>query len=205
MTAVRKYRALTDLDLVREIQAGRTDLFAELVERHQGRVYAVAYGILGDRQAARDIAQEAFVVAYRRLETFRGESQLWSWLYTVTRRLALHEVKRVRRRPDLTLDEAIGHEEGGTTRLEMVESGGESAEERAERGDVSRYVRDALESLGEKHREVLVLRHFEDLSYKEIAERLDIPEGTVMSRLWHARRKVVAALGEDVDWLAQVC
>ncbi len=205
MTAVRKYRALTDLELVREIQAGRTDLFAELVERHQGRVYAVAYGILGDRQAARDIAQEAFVVAYRRLETFRGESQLWSWLYTVTRRLALHELKRVRRRPDLTLDESVGRDEGGTTRLEMLESDDEGAQERVERGDVSRFVREALATLGQKHREILVLRHFEDLSYKEIAERLDIPEGTVMSRLWHARRKITAALGEDVDWLSQVC
>jgi RNA polymerase sigma-70 factor (ECF subfamily) len=205
MTAVRKYRALTDNQLVQEIQAGRTDLFAELVERNQSRVYAVAYSILGDRQAARDIAQETFVVAYRRLETFRGESQLWSWLYTVTRRLALHELRRVYRRPDLTLDEPIGHDEGGTTRLEMVESDLEGAQERVERDDVSRRVREALRALGDKHREILVLRHFEDLSYKEIAERLGIPEGTVMSRLWHARRKVVTALGEDVDWLRQVC
>ncbi len=205
MNAVRQYRALTDLELVREIQAGRTDLFAELVERNQSRVYAVAYGILGDRQAARDIAQEAFVVAFRRLETFRGESQLWSWLYTVTRRLALHELKRVHRRPDLTLDEPLGREGDGVTRLEMIESDTEGAEQRAERGDVARLVHDALETLGAKHREILVLRHFEDLSYKEIAERLGIPEGTVMSRLWHARRKVAAALGEDVDWLAQVC
>lgn len=206
MAAVREYRSLSDVEIVRLVQAGRTDLFAELVERNQSRLYAVAYSILGDRQAARDVTQEAFIVAFRRLETFRGESQLWSWLYTITRRLALHELKRDFRRPDLVLDEPVGRDESsGATRLDLIGDESEGQEARAERGDVAAVVRVALEALGAKHREILVLRHFEDLSYKEISERLGIPEGTVMSRLWHARRKITVALGEDVDWLAESC
>ncbi len=206
MNAVREYRGLTDIEIVRLVQAGRTELFAELVERNQARLYAVAYGILGDRQTARDITQEAFIVAFRRLETFRGESQLWSWLYTITRRLALHELKRDVRRPDLVLDEPVGRDEtSGTTRLDLIGDESEGQEARAERGDVAATVRVALETLGAKHREILILRHFEDLSYKEISQRLGIPEGTVMSRLWHARRKITVALGEDVEWLERSC
>ena len=199
MAAVREFRALTDIELVGAVLAGRTDLFSILVERNQSRVYAVAYGILRDRQAATEVAQEAFIVAFRRLEGFRGDSQLWSWLYTITRRLALHEVKRGARRPELSLDEpALRDEAGSASRLDLVEAELEEPEARIERRELREELAEAMQSLPVRHREILVLRHFEDLSYKEIAERLSIPEGTVMSRLFHARKKMALALaGSD--------
>ena len=202
MTAVREFRALTDIELVGKVLAGRTDLFSLLVERNQSRVYAVAYGILRDRQAATEVCQEAFIVAFRRLEGFRGDSQLWSWLYTITRRLALHEVKRQARRPDLSLDEPARRDErGGATRLDLVEAASEEPEERIERRELRERLAEAMQSLPARHREILVLRHFEELSYKEIAARLGIPEGTVMSRLFHARKKMAVAL-EGSDFAA---
>jgi RNA polymerase sigma-70 factor (ECF subfamily) len=199
MAAVREFRALTDIELVGMVLAGRTDLFSLLVERNQSRVYAVAYGILRDRQAATEVCQETFIVAFRRLEGFRGDSQLWSWLYTIARRLALHEVKRVARRPELSLDEpALRNETGSASRLDLVEAEVEEPEERIERRELREQLAEAMQSLPARHREILVLRHFEELSYKEIAERLDIPEGTVMSRLFHARKKMAVALaGSD--------
>ena len=199
MAAVREFRALTDIELVGKVLAGRTDLFSVLVERNQSRVYAVAYGILRDPQAATEVAQEAFIVAFRRLEGFRGDSQLWSWLYTITRRLALHEVKRSARRPELTLDEpALRDEAGSASRLDLVEAEVEEPEARIERKELREELAAAMQTLPARHREILVLRHFEELSYKEIAGRLGIPEGTVMSRLFHARKKMALALaGSD--------
>jgi RNA polymerase sigma-70 factor, ECF subfamily len=197
MAAVREFRALTDIELVGEVLAGRTDLFSILVERNQSKVYAVAYGILREPQAATEVAQEAFIVAFRRLEGFRGESQLWSWLYTITRRLALHEAKRATRRPELTLDEpSIREDSGSATRLDLVVSKEEEADEFVARRELREQLAEAMEELPNKHREILVLRHFEDLSYKEISERLAIPEGTVMSRLFHARKKMAIALSQ---------
>ena len=156
-----------DEQIVRRVMAGETDAYAALVERYQKPVYNVALRMLQDRDDAEDAAQAAFVKAYEGLGSFDFRYRFFSWLY----RIAVNEaLNALRRKKNLEpLDQNLREPEGG------------SGEELAER------IQDSLMELTVDQRAVIVLRHFQDLSYDEIAEVLEISVKKVKSRLFSAR------------------
>jgi RNA polymerase sigma-70 factor, ECF subfamily len=162
--------------LVRAARDGDRGAFMQLVRLHQAGVRAFAHGLLGDRVLAEDIAQEAFLRAWRGLATFRGDAAFATWLYTITRRVALDEV----RRPAL--------------RTVPVQEAAALADRRAAdpvaRGDLER----ALGALEPAQREAFLLVVVLGLSYQEVGGMIGCPAGTVASRVFRARTRLAAAL-----------
>ncbi len=187
-----------DLALVQRVRTGEKDAFRALVVRYQRKVYAVALGIVKDPDLAWDVAQEAFVRVHRSLADFKGDSAFSTWLFRIATHLAIDAVRKERTsRKDDVDDVSEADLEGGgegilATRL------GTDPRQNALRRELAQKLQEALATLPEKHRTILVLREVEGLSYEELAERLEIHKGTVMSRLFHARKKMQAALREYV-------
>lgn len=185
-----------DLALVQQVRAGEKDAFRALVVRYQRKVYAVALGIVKDPDLAWDVAQEAFVRVHRSLGDFKGDSAFSTWLFRIATHLAIDSVRKERasRKEDVDEVREADLEGGGegilATRL------GTDPRQNVLRRELAEKIQEALATLPEKHRTILVLREVEGLSYEELAERLGIHKGTVMSRLFHARKKMQAALRE---------
>jgi RNA polymerase sigma-70 factor (ECF subfamily) len=167
--------------VVERCLGGDTAAFRTLVERYQRVLFTVAVRMLGDADAATDAAQDAFVSAYRKLQTYDRGHKFFSWLY----RILVNECLNVRRSRRL---------------MEPLDAGmasGDSPHRTAERAELRTGVRLALRRLTPANREVIVLRHYAGLSYVEMAEALGVPEKTVKSRLYSARQR----LGEDLlNW-----
>ncbi len=183
-----------DRSLVSRARAGEADAFRALVVRYQRKVYALALGIVRDPDLAWDVAQETFVRVHGHLAEFEGKSAFGTWVFRIATHLAIDAVRKERtgRREEMDdVDEAAVAEAGEG----ILSTGlGNDPRESALRRELAGKMTEALESLPEKHRTILVLREVEGLSYEELAERLGIHKGTVMSRLFHARRKMQAAL-----------
>ncbi len=185
-----------ELSLLERARSGESEAFRTLVVRHQRKVYAVALGIVKDRDLAWDVSQEAFVRVHQNLSTFKGESSFSTWVLRITTHLAIDAVRRERSSTKDDVDDVREGdlEEGGegilATRL------GTNPHENAVRREMAGKIQEALAQLPEKHRTILVLREVEGLSYEELAGRLGIHKGTVMSRLFHARKKMQGLLRE---------
>jgi RNA polymerase sigma-70 factor (ECF subfamily) len=173
------HEANSDARLVEAALRGDRDAFGDLVGRYQDRLFNTLLRIAGSREDAADAAQDAFVQAYLKLESFRGDSQFFTWLYRIAMNVALS--RRRRRRPMESLDAAkscAGEEP-------MDASAG--PDDRMLAHERARQVQAALADLGEGHRKILVLRELEGCSYEVIADILELPVGTVRSRLFRAR------------------
>jgi len=160
--------------------------FGKLVERYQRRVYALAYGILRNREDAWDVSQEAFVKAYKNLSTWHGESAFYTWLYRITYNFALDTLRAKGRRGTVAIDESMPESDLNLDHIAQPEHPGAAVDRR----ELAEVVSAAMAKLTEKHRAIIVLREIEGLSYEEMAEVLKISKGTVMSRLFHARRNL---------------
>jgi RNA polymerase sigma-70 factor (ECF subfamily) len=162
---------------------GDASAFEPLVTRYQRVLFTVALRLLGNADDARDATQNTFVRAYVRLDTFDPSRRFFSWIY----RIAVNESLNLRRaqRPHEPLPATLETSDGAMDRLEARE--------------LSERVQAALMTLSPEHREVVVMRHFADLSYDEIADTLDIPAKTVKSRLFSARQRLapLLAVGEE--------
>lgn len=170
----------SDAELVRRSQAGDTEAFDQLVRRHQARTISIAYGVLGDLDAAHDAAQEAFVAAWRALGQFQGQAAFGTWLYRILRNVCLDIIRKRRMRAELALDAGETYDVGPADAAP-----GPLAE--AELDERCALVRRALASLAPHHRELLVLFDIEGMSYQEMCEVVGLPMGTVKSRLNRAR------------------
>jgi RNA polymerase sigma-70 factor, ECF subfamily len=178
---------MEDHQLVERSRAGDVAAFEELVKRHQSRAYAIAYRLLGNREDAQEVAQDAFARAYFGLAGFRGTAQFRTWLYRIVVNLAT-DLRR-RRRPEVTEEKAV---------LQAA-SVGENPVESLERQELRQRVTTAIEGLPPDLKTVVLLREFEGLSYAEIARVIRRPIGTVMSRLFHARRRLQDSLKLSVE------
>lgn len=166
-----------DLDLVARARKGDLDAFGELVSRHQGGLVRYLTHMVSNASDAEDVAQEALLRAYRALKDFRGQSAFKTWLYQIATNAARTQLdKRRTRREDQTDDVA-----------EMEIGSGEQVERRIVAHD---QLRRALAELPDEWREAVVLRDIEGLEYREIAEMLDIPIGTVESRIFRGRQRL---------------
>jgi RNA polymerase sigma-70 factor (ECF subfamily) len=183
-----------DLPLVSRAKAGDADAFRALVVRYQRKVYALSLGVVKDPDLAWDVAQETFVRVHGHLAEFEGKSSFSTWIFRIATHLAIDAVRRERRSQKDPVDEVneASLAEGGEGILGTAL--GNDPRENVLRRELAGKLSEALATLPEKHRTILVLRELEGLSYEELADRLGIHKGTVMSRLFHARKKMQAAL-----------
>ena len=185
-----------DLALVESAKAGDAGAFKALVIRYQRKVYAVALGIVKDPDLAWDVAQEAFVRVHQHLGEFKGDSAFSTWLFRIGTHLAIDSVRKERQSQKDDLDDVRESDLIGGGEGILSTSLGADPSENALRRELAGKMEAALGTLPVIHREILVLRELEGLSYEELAARLGIQKGTVMSRLFHARKKMQAALAE---------
>jgi RNA polymerase sigma-70 factor (ECF subfamily) len=178
----------SDMALVRRAQSGDRDAFGLLVERYMRRAYFAALSLVGSREDALDLSQEAFARAYRSRGTIDPERPFYAWLYQILRRLCFNFLRDRRTRRQTLEASASWLADDAAYR-----SGPDPAEALA-REERRRLVGAAIEGLPAREREVLALKEFEGLTYKEIASLVSVPIGTVMSRLYAARQRLAQAL-----------
>lgn len=185
--------------LIQQCQKGDTGAFRLLVERYENRIYALACSIIGDRETAREAAQDTFVRAYRALPKFEGKSSFYTWLYRIATNVCLNVVQRENRRLDnVSLDALQETYDIAPDRF----FGAETPESDIERIDLRNKIQRVLNRLSPDHRAVVVLKDIEDMSQEEIAETLGISIGTVKSRLFRAREHLRDLLHPlYADWM----
>ena len=183
-----------DLDLVRDARNGSQSAFQKLVTNYYQMVYVVAFGILNHSEAARDTAQEVFLKVFRELGKFEGKSKFKTWLYRIAVNAAIDEGRKKRPLESLDGGDDLEDEKPVITPVDHAPGPRDLAYQSELREAIAR----ALEGLSSDHRAVLVLREFQDLSYEEIAETLQIEVGTVMSRLFYARKKLAEILSSKM-------
>lgn len=180
--------------LMEAARNGDARAFRTLVEAHQARLFAVAYGMLRDRDDAMDAVQDAFIKAHKKLAEFEGSAAFSTWLYRICVNLCIDKKRAETRRRKVDLDDALAtHKEEDTLYADAGIGGrlsGSNPLRTVSDKELGTEIGRALSGLSEDHRSILLLREVEGMSYEEIAEALEIPRGTVMSRLFHARRNM---------------
>jgi RNA polymerase sigma-70 factor (ECF subfamily) len=188
-----------DAEAVARARRGDHGAFRVLVERYQGRAHGLALRVLRDEEQARDVVQDAFLKAYGSLERFEGRSSFYTWLYRIVMNLCLDRKRRAKGAREVEWQDE--HAEGEDA---AAASAGPAPDELAYGGELRAALARALAALPEDAKRTLELREIDGLSYQEIAGLLAIPKGTVMSRLFYARRKLAAALrAEGVEAFAE--
>ena len=188
------YTSTTDETLVLAARRGDLAAFEELVARHRDRIYARAFSMTRNEQEAIDLSQEAWIKGWQRLEQFQGDSSFTTWMTRIVINLCLDHLRKQKRHRTDSI-EAMEDESGGVERQLPVEI--VNPTEGLERGELRRKIDGALERLSAEHRTVLVLHAFEEMDYKTIAKTIGCSMGTVMSRLFYARRKLASLLAEE--------
>ena len=161
--------------------------FEGLILANSGRAYRTAYRLLGNVEDAFDLCQEAFLRAYQNIHRFDENRPFYPWLYSILKNLCLNFLKRKRKQSAVVRNPELWERTFAASLPGPAEQMLKSEE--------VRRLREAIDGLSENHRQALIMKHFDNLSYAEMAELLSIPIGTVMSRLYHARKK----LGEIYD------
>lgn len=195
---------VTDAELVAAMQRGDTRSFTTLVTRYQDKIYGLCLRQLGEPQLAQDVAQDVFLAAYRALPNFRGEARFSTWLYRIAvnhcKNRRLHGRRRHRDAHE-PLEGNYADEDGQGRQLPSPEPGADAAQHQLE---AAKHVHTALASLDDEQRQIVLLRDVDDMDYEQIAEILDVPRGTVKSRLHRARtelaRQLQRYLGADDVW-----
>ena len=187
------YSSAEDAALVRAAQKGDTDAFEELVARHRDKIYARAFSMMRTEEEAIDLSQEAWVKGWQRLAQFQGDSSFATWITRIVINLCLDELRKQKRRRTESIEE-MDEESGGVERQMPVVT--TNPTERLERGELRQRIDQALAQMSNEHRTVLVLHEFEEMEYKEIAKAMGCSIGTVMSRLFYARRKLASLLSD---------
>ena len=183
--------ALNDEKLVRSAQRGDMDAFEELVARHRDKIYARAFSMMRSEDDAMDVSQEAWVKGWQRLKQFQGESSFVTWMTRIVINLCLDQLRKQKRQKAESIEQ-LADDSGGVERQMPVVT--TNPTEGLERRELRARIDRALTQLSYEHRTVLILHEFEELEYKEIAKRMQCSIGTVMSRLFYARRRMANLL-----------
>ena len=183
-----------DKQLVEAARQGDATAFRELVQRHQRRAYAVALGMVHDPDDARDVCQEAFLKVHKNLATFEGEAQFFTWLYRIVANLCIDHLRK-RRGMKVEFDDALANDDPDEAGISPQRTGFDPARALADK-ELRAQIMAALDKLSPAHRSVLVMREVDGLSYQEMADLMKCSIGTIMSRLFHARKKMQMMLLE---------
>ncbi len=186
-TMERGIHSASDRDVVEQVLAGNVDAFSVLVKRYQDRIYSAALNYVSSPEDAVDIAQETFVKAYSKLRTFDSASAFYTWLYRIAINTAIDHLRKRKSRPADSLDDDKFTEIGFEPETKDPTSDPERV---LARNEQARMLRQAISSLSEKLRSVVVLHDVEGLSQEEVAEILKVPVGTVKSRVSRARAEL---------------
>lgn len=185
--------------LVDRFKNGDAAAYEEMVNRYWGRIFAMVFQLLKNRQDAEEVTQDAFVRAHRGLENFRGDSSFSTWLFQIATNLARNKYWywwRRKRGSTLSLEETFVAEGEGTL-LDIFPAEGETPTDAAVTQEFVDRVSECMASLNPRHREILELRNIRNLSYEEISDLLGISIGTVKSRIARARESLKSSMGVD--------
>ena len=191
---------MTEQELIGAARQGDEGAFEELVRQYEKRVYHLALRMCGDQEDAWEIAQEAFLSVWRGLRFFRGESAFSTWVYRLTSNAAIDYLRRQNRQKAL---EGVSLDDQET--LTEPQDHSPSPQQQAELGELRENLQEGLMALSAEHRQVLLLRELQGLSYEEIGRELDLDLGTVKSRIARGReklRKILLASGNFSGWLS---
>ena len=182
-----------DLELVARSQAGDTSAFNELVTRYRNRTYAMIYNMVRNEQDAWDLAQDGFLKAWKSIGKFRGQSSFYTWLYRIVMNVTIDSLRRKHIEGGTEFDDQIG--------LQHIAPGAATAPkselapaDRMSDKEIRQRIDEAIARLSPEHRTAIVMREIDGLEYTEIAEQMGCSLGTVMSRLFYARKKLQAML-----------
>jgi len=185
------HKSTADDRLVAFAKQGDTEAFQELVFRHRDKIYARAFLMMRNEDEAMDLSQEAWVKSWQRLAQFQGDSSFATWITRIVINLCLDELRRQKKVRAESIED-LQEEAGGVERQMPVEWNNPT--EGLEKDELRRRIDAAMDKLSPAHRAVLMLHEFDGLEYKEIAKRIGISIGTVMSRLFYARRRLATLL-----------
>ncbi|WP_303850877.1 sigma-70 family RNA polymerase sigma factor [Seleniivibrio woodruffii] len=172
---------MKDTAIIEKVLDGDSQAFEMLILKYQSKLFATSMNVVKNRELAEDIVQEAFMKGFMKLDSLKNREQFYPWLKRIALNIALNHFEKEKRVMD------VETEDDETSFFENIGSG-ESPEELTLKEELHRYVRNYVDSLPDKLRVVIVLREVEDMSYEEIAEMMNIPLGTVRSRLFNARQ-----------------
>jgi RNA polymerase sigma-70 factor (ECF subfamily) len=185
--------------LMIQAKHGDREAFDHLVESLRGRAFHVAHSLVGSRDDAMELAQEAFLRTYRARESFRESELFLPWFHQILRNVCYTFLRKHRKITQRSLSAAVKSDDGDATDWDIEDKDAPLPSEAALGAERARAFWTAFRTLSARDREILALRHFKELAYQDIADALGIPIGTVMSRLFHARRRLREALGGVLD------
>jgi RNA polymerase sigma-70 factor, ECF subfamily len=185
---------VSELDLVKRCQTGQADAFDELVVRYRTRVFGMIYNMVHNEQDAWDLAQDSFVKAWKSIKRFRGQSSFYTWMYRIVMNVTIDWLRKKQIK-------GAGAEFDDSIQLKEIDPASKTMPkpdalpyERMERSEIRAQIDNAISQLTPGHRAVILMKEIEDMQYHEIAEALGCSIGTVMSRLFYARKKLQALL-----------
>jgi RNA polymerase sigma-70 factor (ECF subfamily) len=181
---------VSELDLVKRCQAGETEAFDELVTRYRTRVFGMIYNMVHSEQDAWDLAQDSFVKAWKSIGRFRGQSSFYTWIYRIVMNVTIDWLRKKQVK-------GAGAEFDDAIQLKEIDPAAKTLPkpdalpyEGIQRGEIRAQIDNAIAQLSPEHRAVILMKEVEDMHYREIAEALGCSIGTVMSRLFYARKKL---------------
>ena len=181
---------VSELDLVKQCQAGQTEAFDELVTRYRTRIFAMIYNMVHNEQDAWDLAQDSFVKAWKSINRFRGRSSFYTWIYRIVMNVTIDWLRKKQvKGAGVEFDDAIQLREVNPASKTLPKAD-PLPYERMERTEVRARIDNAIAQLSPEHRAVILMKETEGMQYHEIAEALGCSIGTVMSRLFYARKKL---------------
>lgn len=178
--------AESEKQLLERAKNGDTGAFEQLIEGYQKKVFNIAFRMLGNYDDAGELAQEVFIKVYKSMKNFKEESSFSTWIYRITTNVCLDELRKRKNKKEVSIDEDIKYGDGEIKR--EIEDHGPTPETAAERNEVRKAVNDAIQSLSDEHKTMIVMRDIRGFSYEEIARMVSCPEGTVKSRISRARQ-----------------
>ncbi len=182
-----------DVELVKKCQSGDTQAFNQLVTKYRGKAFAMIYNMVRNEQDAWDLAQDGFLKAWKSIGNFRGQSAFYTWLYRIMSNVSIDWLRKKKIEGAVELDDAIELKDiaaGSATSPKAVLM----PDEKIGHDEIRRRIDAALEKLSPEHRAVIVMKEIDGLQYHEIAAALDCSIGTVMSRIFYARKKLQTML-----------
>jgi RNA polymerase sigma-70 factor (ECF subfamily) len=188
---------VSDTDLVKRSQAGDSRAFDALVTRYRGRVYAMTYHMIQNETEAWDLSQEAFIKAWRALPSFKGDSSFYTWIYRIAHNCSYDWLRKKRIQGDGEFNDETGNPIAAGA--EAVPKGDPRPDQVLKNRELGVRIKDAIAQLSPDHRTAILLREVEGQSYEEIAQVMECSLGTVMSRLFYARKKLQELLKDAYE------